>query len=107
MGATTGGQNMIQNIITSTVPVRSVRAPKRPPGTVAIRIAMILALLIFLRIEYLIQSTVGRDAQNRGLTMSRFDKLLPDIFFLVPFLIAFRLLAAQYPHGSASEAKRF
>jgi hypothetical protein len=84
---------MIQNIITSTVPVRSVGAPKRPPATVAIRIAMILALLIFLRIEYLIQSTVGRDAQNRGLTMSRFDKFLPDIFFLVPFLTAFILLS--------------
>src|SRR5271165_2123504 len=84
---------MIQPIITSTVPVRSVRAPKRPPGTVAIRIAMILALLIFLRTEYLIQSTVGRDAQNRGLTMSRFDKFLPDIFFLVPFLVAFMMLS--------------
>jgi hypothetical protein len=91
--APTGGQNMIPNIITSTVPVRSVQAPKRPPGTVAIRIAMILALLIFLRIEYLIQSTVGRDAQNRGLTISRFDKFLPDIFFLVPFLVAFFLLS--------------
>jgi hypothetical protein len=84
---------MIQNIVTSTVPVRNARAPKRPAGTVAIRIAMILALLIFLRIEYLIQSTVGRDALNRGLTMSPFDKYLPDIFFLVPFLVAFILLS--------------
>jgi hypothetical protein len=84
---------MIQNIITSTVPARRVQAPKRPPGTVAIRIAMILALLIFLRIEYLIQATVGRDAQNRGLIMSRLDKFLPDIFFLVPFLVAFILLS--------------
>jgi hypothetical protein len=84
---------MVQNIIASTAPVRSVEVRKRPPGTLAIRIAMILALLIFLRIEYLIQSTVGRDAQNRGLTMSRFDKFLPDIFFLVPFLIAFILLS--------------
>jgi hypothetical protein len=84
---------MIQNIITSTVPARRVQAPKLPPGTVAIRIAMVLALLIFLRIEYLIQSTVGRDAQNRGLTISRFDKFLPDIFFLVPFLVAFILLS--------------
>ncbi len=84
---------MIHNIITSAVPVRSVQAPKRPLGTVALRIAMILALLIFLRIEYLIQSTVGRDAQNRGLTMSGFDKFLPDIFFLVPFLVAFILLS--------------
>jgi hypothetical protein len=54
---------------------------------------MILALLIFLRIEYLIQSTVGRDAQIRGLTLSPFDKFLPDIFFLVPFLVAFILLS--------------
>jgi hypothetical protein len=84
---------MIQNIITSTVAVRRVQAPKRPPGTVAIRIAMILALLIFLRIEYLIQSTVGRDAQNHGLTMSGFDKFLPDLFFLIPFLVAFILLS--------------